>query len=104
MQTDLFKNLCSHNMTTVEDDSELSAPFHLLQQGAGISSVQRELSDLQPYVVPGRGHDQLLESNQTCVKYANKKFFIKNSIILQQADPTDPRFPLETKENCIFIL
>lgn len=55
-------------MATVEDDAKLSAPLHLLQQGAGVSSIQRELSDLQPYIVPGRGHDQLLESNQTCTQ------------------------------------
>lgn len=57
MQTDVFKNLCSHDMATIKDDAELSAPLHLLQQGTGVSSVQRELSDLQPYIVPRWGHD-----------------------------------------------
>lgn len=57
MQTDLFKNLCSHDMAAVKDDAELSTPLHLLQQGTGVSRVQRELSDLQPYIVPGWGHD-----------------------------------------------
>ena len=66
MLTDLFEYLGCHDVAAAEDDAELSAPLHLLQQWTGVSGVQRELADLQPDVVSGWGHDELLKSDQTC--------------------------------------
>lgn len=56
----LFQDLGSHGMTAVEDDAELAASLHLLQKRPCVGSVQGQLSNLQPDVVSGWGHDQLL--------------------------------------------
>lgn len=51
-------------MAAVEDDAELAAPLHLLEEGPSVLRVHGQLPDLQPDVVPGRRHDQLLESDE----------------------------------------
>lgn len=47
-------------VVAVKDDAKLAASFHLLEQRPHVLRVKRELADLQPDVVPGRSHDQLL--------------------------------------------
>lgn len=58
--TNLFEDLCSHVVVAVKDNAELAAPLHLLEQRPHVLRIKRELADLQPNVVPGRSHDQLL--------------------------------------------
>lgn len=62
----LFEDLRGHLVAAVKDDAKLPSPLHLLQEGSGVLGVQGQLADLQPDVVPGGGHDELLEANQTC--------------------------------------
>lgn len=55
--THLLEDLGSHYVAAVEDNAKLSAPFHLFEQRSGVRGVQRELSDLQPDVIPGWSHN-----------------------------------------------
>lgn len=48
----LPEDLGCHQVAAVEDDAELPAPLHLLQQRPRIVRVQRQLADLQADVVP----------------------------------------------------
>lgn len=53
----MFEDLGSHCVAAVEDNAKFFAPFHLFEQWSGVRGVKRELSDLQPDVIPGWSHN-----------------------------------------------
>lgn len=52
-------------MAAVKDDTELPAPLHLFEQGAGVIRVDGKLANLQADVVPRWGHDEFLQPDET---------------------------------------
>lgn len=44
--TDLFENLCSHLVATIENNPELPTPLHLFEKRSGVLRVKRKLTDL----------------------------------------------------------
>ena len=62
--THLLEDLGSHGVAAVEDNVEFPASLHLLEQRARVVRVKGELADLEADVVPRRGHDELLQSDE----------------------------------------